>query len=187
MMRGKWAKQNNKDGILLTWDPLPNTVKVLHYYLTDDGAVMGTQGKPAEITPTGPNEYFFPVPGSPRSYDFRLLIDTPDQKSVQIALVRVLKTGVKLPPAALLPLRTPPKGVKTVMLNWYYLNYADLDGFRIYQNGTQVVSESKLRSSAMRWTSPELAPGEYSFELEAVARDGSVSERGPALKVVIAP
>ncbi len=64
----------------------------------------------------------------------------------------------------------------SITLNWSYADLVDLAGFRIYNKGEMVLSESEIMPENRSWTFADLEPGKYDFTIQAISKYGVKSE-----------
>ena len=73
-----------------------------------------------------------------------------------------------------------------ITLNWEYTNdFQDLAGFRLYENGAIVQTETALNKDARQWVSVTLDPGTYEYEIEAITTSGVTSKRSKPRKFTV--
>ena len=111
------------------------------------------------------------------------LVDNNETATIITDTVKVAIPSISLPYLAIWPITT--EGRK-ITINWKYKNnIADLAGFRVYMNNTLLANEQTVGKELRSWTTKELEPGKYTFQIEAITSFGVVSPRSQKIKAEI--
>lgn len=176
-LRGEFEKQGNRQFVRLTWDAkLPGDTLTAGYRLHSNFPPDERLLLEGNIPTIAGNSYRYEV-FSPQSAEYRFAVSAVSGSRAESSLsnvASVVTPSQKIPTPNIWPFTVSSN---RITLDWTYDAPPDLAGFRIFQDGRQVVGETQLGASARQWTSPPLAFNTtYNFEIQAVTTSGVTSK-----------
>lgn len=180
-LRAERVAVEGKTVIRLKWDA-PQGVAPAQYIVSIDKNAFGDFTDPKDSPTTAQPEFEFTA-ASDRTYTFRVYsVGSTGLKSAGARVVS-LQPGRDVAPAILLDGPDRDLSASKLTYHWQYDATPNLKGFRFYIDGKVAADESQLGPGVRKFQTPALAPGEHTYELEAVSTQGTVSERGAAIKM----
>lgn len=176
-LEAEWVRERDVVRIRLHWIARDLGGSVNGYRVeVDHGGGFGPLAEGAPLIAAGET---FHTPPAGKGGRFRVRAVGLKDKESAPAEVEVPAPAAFLAPPHLLDYRVVEEGKRQRLVwTWRYSTSAVLGGFRIYLDDKLVAD---VGPEARSWTSEPLpGAGSYRFEIEAVAFDGSRSDKGPA-------
>ena len=177
--------ENDKILVELSWNGSEKNLNLAQGYgiFTDrSGGIIAYE---PGIQPIKGFNYNYQIEGATgTNYLFAIaLIDNNEVATIVTDTVKVTIPTTTLPYISIWPISA---NKQKVTINWKYKNnIADLTGFRVYMNETLLTDEQKIGKDLRSWTTADLEPGKYSFQIEAVTSFGVRSPRSNKVKIIV--
>ena len=111
------------------------------------------------------------------------LIDNNEVATIVTDTVKVIIPTTNLPFISIWPISA---NKQKVTIDWKYKNnIPDLAGFRVYANDVLIADEQKISKDLRKWTTDDLDPGRYNFQIEAITSFGITSPRSKKVKITV--
>jgi len=160
---------NGSYHIHLSWNQAnsADTITAGYALFTDHGGSYF--GREANLQPIQKEFFNYKVDkNNGARYRFAIAaVDRYQNTSKMSDTLTVLTPTITLPVMNVWPVQ---QNAGKVTLNWNYpADIPDLAGFRIYMNNQLIADESSVGPDTNSWTSSELQPGKYTFQMTAVS------------------
>jgi hypothetical protein len=177
--------ENDRILVELNWEGSETNFKLAKGYgiYTDrsGGIIAYEQG----IEPIKGFNYNYEIEGvTGTNYLFAVaLIDNNEVATIVTDTVKVIIPTTNLPFISIWPIST---NKQKVTISWKYKNnIPDLEGFRVYANDALIADQQEIGKDLRTWTTKDLEPGRYNFQIEAITSFGITSPRSNKMKITV--
>lgn len=184
-LRATIGMSNKKIAVHLEWDP-----PMRGDTMTNDYTVYGSE-------PTSEKFSVINQDHRQRINDYTFYFDPRNKGTYRFYVSATSKAGSESAYSDTVSVQTPPVALQVpsitrvtsdsgrVTIQWRYNNPEDIKGFRLFQSRKPVAGENELKNNAREYTTPKYEAGTYSFTIQAVATDGTLSEMSRPMSITI--